>query len=51
MTPVTPAAAAFTITAIVQDRYGTAPEEVLRLAETARPVIADAPRLSWKTPP
>ncbi len=42
MTPVTPAAAATeTMTAIVQDKYGTAPEEVLRLAETARPVIAD----------
>ena len=29
------------MTAIVQDNYGTAPDEVLRLAETARPVIAD----------
>jgi len=27
--------------AIVQDRYGTAPEDVLRTAEIARPVIAD----------
>ncbi len=27
---------------IVQDSYGTAPEEVLRLAEVARPVIADS---------
>jgi len=27
--------------AIVQDEYGTAPEEVLRLEEIARPVIAD----------
>ena len=42
MTPVTAAAAAAeTMTAIVQDRYGAAPEEVLRLAETARPVITD----------
>ena len=29
------------MTAIVQDEYGTAPEEVLRLAEIARPAIAD----------
>jgi NADPH:quinone reductase-like Zn-dependent oxidoreductase len=28
------------MTAIVQDTYGTAPEDVLRLAETARPAIA-----------
>ena len=28
------------MTAIVQDEYGTAPEEVLRLAEIARPAIA-----------
>ena len=42
MTPATPAAAVTeTMTAIVQDNYGTAPEEVLRLAETARPAIAD----------
>jgi NADPH:quinone reductase-like Zn-dependent oxidoreductase len=34
------AAAAGTMTAIVQDIYGTAPEDVLRLAETARPAIA-----------
>ena len=34
------AAAAGTMTAIVQDTYGTAPEDVLRLAETARPAIA-----------
>ena len=27
--------------AIVQDEYGTAPEEVLRLEEIARPAIAD----------
>ena len=39
MTPVTPAGAE-TMTAICQDKYGTAPEEVLRLADTARPVIA-----------
>jgi hypothetical protein len=38
MTAVTPwAAAAETMTAIVQDEYGTAPEAVLRLAEIARP--------------
>jgi NADPH:quinone reductase-like Zn-dependent oxidoreductase len=38
---VTPGApAAGTMTAIVQDKYGTAPEDVLRLAETARPAIA-----------
>ena len=30
-----------TMKAIVQDEYGTAPEEVLRLAEIARPAIAD----------
>ena len=30
-----------TMTAIVQDEYGTAPEQVLRLAEIARPAIAD----------
>ena len=42
MTAVTPgAAAAATMTAIVQDEYGTAPEAVLRLAEIARPAIAD----------
>ena len=29
-----------TMTAIVQDEYGTAPEAVLRLAEIARPAIA-----------
>jgi NADPH:quinone reductase-like Zn-dependent oxidoreductase len=42
MTAVTPGtAAAETMTAIVQDDYGTAPEDVLRLAEIARPAIAD----------
>ena len=42
MTAVTPAtAAAATMTAIVQDDYGTAPEDVPRLAEIARPAIAD----------
>jgi NADPH:quinone reductase-like Zn-dependent oxidoreductase len=42
MTAVTPwAAAAGTMTAIVQDDYGTAPEAVLRLAEITRPAIAD----------
>jgi NADPH:quinone reductase-like Zn-dependent oxidoreductase len=30
-----------TMSAIVQDRYGTAPEAVLRLAEIARPTIGD----------
>jgi hypothetical protein len=30
-----------TMTATVQDEYGTAPEQVLRLAEIARPAIAD----------
>jgi NADPH:quinone reductase-like Zn-dependent oxidoreductase len=33
--------AATTMSAIVQDRYGTAPEQVLRLAEIARPTIGD----------
>jgi NADPH:quinone reductase-like Zn-dependent oxidoreductase len=32
---------ATTMTAIVQDRYGAKPEEVLRLDETARPEIGD----------
>ena len=42
MTAVTPgAAAAATMTAIAQDEYGTAPGAVLRLAEIARPAIAD----------
>ncbi len=42
MTAVTPGAAAVEMmTAIVQDEYGTAPEKVLRLAEVARPTIAD----------
>ena len=42
MTAVTPGtAAAATMTAIVQDEYGTAPEAVLRLAEITRPTIAD----------
>jgi len=37
-----PAAAdAATMAAIVQDDYGTVPEEVLRLAEIARPAVAD----------
>ena len=41
MTAVTPGAAAVeTMTAIVQDDYGTAPEAVLRFAEIARPAIA-----------
>jgi NADPH:quinone reductase-like Zn-dependent oxidoreductase len=42
MTAVTPGPAATeSMTAIVQDGYGTAPEDVLRLAEIARPTIAD----------
>ena len=42
MTAVTPGTtAAATMTAIVQDDYGTAPEAVLRLAEITRPAIAD----------
>ena len=41
MTAVTPGAvAAGTMTAIVQDEYGTAPEAVLRLAGITRPAIA-----------
>jgi NADPH:quinone reductase-like Zn-dependent oxidoreductase len=41
--PATPAPAAGVemMKAIVQDEYGTAPEDVLRLAEIARPTIAD----------
>ena len=39
--PTPDAAGAETMKAIVQDVYGTAPEEVLRLAEIARPTIAD----------
>src|SRR5947208_7858438 len=30
-----------TMRAIVQDEYGTAPEDVLRLADVARPTIGD----------
>ena len=42
MTAVTPGTtAAGTMTAIVQDEYGTAPEAVLRLAGIATPAIAD----------
>ena len=37
--PVTAGGA--TMTAIVHDAYGTVPEEVLRLAEIARPAVAD----------
>jgi NADPH:quinone reductase-like Zn-dependent oxidoreductase len=36
-----PAAGVVTMKAIVQDDYGTAPEEVLRLADIARPTIED----------
>ncbi len=34
-----------TMTAIVQDEYGTAPEQVLRLAEIARPAMCPLPKL------
>ena len=37
----TPVTAAQTMSAIVQDRYGTAPGAVLRLAVIARPTIGD----------
>jgi NADPH:quinone reductase-like Zn-dependent oxidoreductase len=37
--PAAGAAGAQTMTSVVQDRYGPAPEDVLRLAEIARPVI------------
>ena len=40
-TEATPAAAGRTMTAIVQDEYGSAPEDVLRVAEVARPAIGD----------
>jgi len=40
MTAVSPGPAAETTMAIVLDEYGTAPEDVLRFAETARPAIA-----------
>jgi hypothetical protein len=55
MTAVTPGtAAAATMTAVVQDEYGTAPEAVLRLAEIARPAIAasrsPARRQTWRRP-
>src|SRR5215212_9176184 len=39
--PSPPAAGATTTTAIVQDRYGAAPEGLFRLAEIARPAIGD----------
>ena len=38
---ITGTAGVETMEAIVQDAYGTAPEEVLRLAEIARPTIGD----------
>ena len=38
---ITGTAGVETMKAIVQDAYGTAPEEVLRLAEVARPAIGD----------
>ena len=38
--PMGGGAGAETMNAIVQDEYGTAPEEVLRLAQVARPTIA-----------
>src|SRR5215213_11243892 len=39
--PPPPAAGGTTMTAIVQDRYGAAPEGLFRLAEIARPAIGD----------
>jgi NADPH:quinone reductase-like Zn-dependent oxidoreductase len=39
--PITGTVGLETMKAIVQDAYGTEPEEVLRLAEVARPAIAD----------
>ena len=39
--PITGTAGVETMKAIVQDAYGAEPEEVLRLAEVARPAIAD----------
>src|SRR5437899_7385483 len=39
--PTPPTAGAETMKAIVQDEYGTAPEDVLRFAEVARPTIGD----------
>jgi len=42
MAAATPGAvAAATMTAVVQDEYGTAPGAVLRLGEITRPAIAD----------
>ena len=40
-----------TMKAIVQDEYGTAPEEVLRLAEIARPETAPTRSSSGCVPP
>jgi NADPH:quinone reductase-like Zn-dependent oxidoreductase len=39
--PPPPAAGGTTMSAIVQDRYGSAPEELFRIAETDRPAIGD----------
>jgi NADPH:quinone reductase-like Zn-dependent oxidoreductase len=39
--PTEPQATALTMRAIVQDAYGVAPEEVLRVADIARPAIGD----------
>jgi 2-desacetyl-2-hydroxyethyl bacteriochlorophyllide A dehydrogenase len=39
--PTRATAGAETMKAVVQDRYGTAPEDVLRLADVARPTIGD----------
>jgi NADPH:quinone reductase-like Zn-dependent oxidoreductase len=41
MEPTSQIAGVETMKAIVQDEYGTAPEDVLRLAEIARPTIGD----------
>ena len=39
--PIRPPAVTETMRAIVQDHYGTVPEDVLRVAELARPTIGD----------
>jgi NADPH:quinone reductase-like Zn-dependent oxidoreductase len=40
-TPPPPAAGGTTMTALVQDRYGSAPEGLFRLAEIDRPTVSD----------
>ena len=39
--PPAPSAVGRTMRAVVQDHYGPAPEDVLRLAEIGRPTIGD----------